>query len=132
MVDRVLLVENDELFGVLVELALREAGYAVARVRNGAEALSLLNAKTPAVDLLITDVGLGDGLDGWQVARHARAELPELPVIYTTGARADEWRSEHVPFGVLLLKPFAVHQLVEMAGALMAARAEAGGMQRSA
>ncbi len=131
MVERVLLVENDELLAVLFELALCEAGYVVARARSGLEAMSKLAAEAPPVDLLVTDIGLGEGPDGWQVARRARARSPGLPVIYMTGARADEWRPQHVPMGVLLLKPFPITQLAEMVGALLAAQAE-GGTQRSA
>jgi DNA-binding response OmpR family regulator len=131
MVERVLLVENDELLGVLFELALCEAGYPVVRARDGAEAMAVL-AAAPPVGLLVTDIGLGDGPDGWQVARRARARSPEMPVIYMTGGRADEWLPQHVPLGVLLLKPFPIDQLVEMVGHQTAARTEAGGRQRSA
>lgn len=126
MVERVLLVEDDELLGVLFELALAEAGYLVVRARNAAEALSTL-AATPPIDLVVTDINLGDGQDGWQVARRARARSPDMPVIYMTGARGDEWRPQHVPLGVLLLKPFPIDQLLEMVGHLLAAHAEGGG-----
>jgi len=130
MVDRVLLVENDELLGVLFELALCEAGYQVVRARNGVEALDALSA-APPIGLLVTDIGLGDGPDGWQVARRARARSPDIPVIYMTGARADEWLPQHVPLGVLLLKPFPIDQLVEMVGHLVSGQIDAG-KQRSA
>lgn len=131
MVERVLLVENDELLGVLFELALCEAGYLVTRAANGTEALAALAAEPP-VDLLVTDIGLDEGPNGWQVARRARARSPEMPVIYMTGARADEWQPQHVPLGVLLLKPFPIDQLVAMVGHLLSARAESGGTKRSA
>jgi DNA-binding response OmpR family regulator len=130
MVERVLLVEDDELLGVLFELALCEAGYLVTRARTGAAAMAMLLAATP-VDLVVTDIGLGDGPDGWQVARRARARNPDMPVIYMTGARADEWMPQHVPLGVLLLKPFPIDQLVEMVGHLVSARGETA-RQRSA
>jgi DNA-binding response OmpR family regulator len=131
MVEKVLLVENDELLGVLFELALCEAGYVVARTRNGAEAMAAL-AAAPPIDLLVTDIGLGDGPDGWQVARRARARSPDMPVIYMTGGRADEWLPQHVPLGVLLLKPFPIDQLVEMVGHQVSGQTSAGGRQRTA
>ena len=131
MVERVLLVEDDELLSVLFELALSEAGYQVVRARNGAEAMAKLSA-SPSVDLVVTDVCLGDGPDGWQVARRARARSPDMPVIYMTGARGDEWRPQHVPMGVLLLKPFPIDQLVEMAGHLLGAQRQGADSQRSA
>ena len=124
MHDKVLLVEGDELLGVLFELALVDAGYAVTRARSGSDALARLEAEAPSVDAVITDVGMGEGPDGWQVARRARARTEGLPVIYMTGGRADEWAPQHVPFGVLLLKPFPVVQLVDMVGQLIAASRE--------
>jgi DNA-binding response OmpR family regulator len=130
MVESVLLVEDDELLGVLFELALAEAGYLVTRASHGADALAVL-ASASSIDLLVTDIALGDGPDGWQVARRARARSPDMPVIYMTGGRGDEWRPQHVPMGVLLLKPFPIDQLVDMAGRLLAAQAETAG-QKSA
>jgi len=130
MVESVLLVEDDELLGVLFELALAEAGYLVTRASSGAEALAMLAAAS-SIDLLVTDIALGDGPDGWQVARRARARSADMPVIYMTGGRGDEWRPQHVPMGLLLLKPFSIDQLVEMAGRLLAVRAETAG-QKSA
>jgi DNA-binding response OmpR family regulator len=131
MVDRVLLVENDELLGVLFELALCEAGYSIVRASSGADAMAILSA-APPISLLVTDIGLGDGPDGWQVARRARARSPDMPVIYMTGGRADEWLPQHVPLGVLLLKPFPIDQLVEMVGHLVSGQAPAGGRQKTA
>jgi DNA-binding response OmpR family regulator len=131
MVERVLLVEDDELLGVLFELALVEAGYLVARARNGAEAMATLAAAAP-IDVLVTDISLGDGPDGWQVARRARARSPNMPVIYMTGGRGDEWRPQHVPMGVLLLKPFPIDQLLEMVGHLLSVQDDKAGSQRSA
>ena len=124
MSKRILLVEDDELLGVLFELALVKAGYRVLRARNGQAAMARLAPKAPPVDLVLTDVRLGDGPDGWQVARRAQARSPDVPVIYMTGARGDDWLPQHVPLGVLLLKPFHVQQLVEMVGHLLAARSE--------
>jgi DNA-binding NtrC family response regulator len=124
MVERVLLVEDDELLGVLFELALCEAGYVVTRARSGADAMEALADPQP-IQLLVTDICLGDGPDGWQVARRARARCPDLPVIYMTGGGIDGWLPQSVPLGVLLLKPFPIDRLVEMAGHQLSAWAEA-------
>ena len=58
------------------------------------------------------------------MARRARARAGGLPVIYMTGGRADEWAPQHVPLGVLLLKPFPVAQLVQMLGEMLSAGRE--------
>ena len=44
--------------------------------------------------------------------RRARAINPDLPVVYITGANADEWAVQGVPNSILLTKPFAPAQLV--------------------
>jgi len=37
---------------------------------------------------------------------------PTFPVIYMTGATADQWASQGVPGSILLEKPFAPAQLI--------------------
>jgi len=51
-------------------------------------------------------------MNGWEVARQAREIDPSFPVVYMTGAAADEWASHGVPNSILLTKPFAPAQLV--------------------
>src|SRR5665213_721390 len=112
MPTRVLLVEKDDLLAILFELALVDAGYEVDRARHGWDAMARLAEAAP-LDALITDVALSEGPDGWQVARRARMRFEGLPVVYMTAGRADEWAPQHVPMGVLLLKPFHVMQMIE-------------------
>ena len=115
-----------------METALTDAGHWVVRARNGSEAFSRLTPRAPPVDLVITAVGLDEGRDGWQVAQRARARSPDMPLIYIARARAETRLPRHAPLGVLLLRPFPIGQLVEMAGHLLAARTEARGVSRSA
>jgi DNA-binding response OmpR family regulator len=51
-------------------------------------------------------------IDGWEIARAAREVDPAFPIVYMTGAAADEWASRGVPNSILLTKPFAPAQLV--------------------
>ena len=53
---------------------------------------------------LVTDVNLLGTMDGWEVAKRAREIDPEFPIVYMTGARADEYSSRGVPNSVLLTK----------------------------
>jgi len=61
---------------------------------------------------LITDINLPGRFSGWDVARRARELNPEIPVVYMTGAAADQWASQGLPDSILLTKPFAVAQIV--------------------
>ena len=61
---------------------------------------------------LITDINLLGRFDGWEVAKRARQINPDIPVIYMTGAAAEDWASRGVPNSLLLQKPFAPAQIV--------------------
>jgi CheY-like chemotaxis protein len=61
---------------------------------------------------LVTDINLRGRMTGWEVAKQARQIEPEFPIVYMTGAAAEDWASHGVPKSILLLKPFAPAQLV--------------------
>jgi CheY-like chemotaxis protein len=108
----IMVVENDQLIQGVLEEALSEGGFETAIATVGEEAVTLLQDKQARYRALITDINLPGRLDGWEVARRARELNPETPVIYITGAAADEWASQGVPKSVLLCKPFAPAQIV--------------------
>jgi CheY-like chemotaxis protein len=87
----VLLVEDEILLSDVVAEELEAAGYQVLTALTGEEALMLLEAQD-SVDLLLTDVRLPGGVDGWQVAAAARRTFPALPVIYAVGYPVDQPR----------------------------------------
>jgi two-component SAPR family response regulator len=66
--------------------------------------LALLNAGYP-IDLLFTDVGLGNGMGGLELAEQAVSSFPALSVLLATGhpARADLLRQDHF---AVLAKPY--------------------------
>jgi CheY-like chemotaxis protein len=66
-----------------------------------------------------TDINLIGALDGWQVGRRARQLNPDIPVIYMTGAAADQWSANGVPNSILLNKPFAPAQIVAAVAQLL-------------
>lgn len=80
---RILVVEDDALVREFVVEVLREQGYDVIHAANGEEALAWCGRH--AADVLITDVRLPGGIDGWQIAERCRERDPGLPVIYATG-----------------------------------------------
>jgi DNA-binding response OmpR family regulator len=108
----VFVVEDDELIRDLVEEALIDGGFAVARAITGDEAIALLNTDGADYSALVTDVNLPGEISGWDIARRAREINDKLPVIYMTGGSAHEWASRGVPNSPLMPKPFAVAQVV--------------------
>lgn len=108
----VLVVEDDDPIQSIVEDALTDGGFETAIAASGEEAVTLLKEGLVKYRAVVTDVNLKGRMDGWEVARRAREIDPEFPIVYMTGAAADEWPSRGVPNSVLLQKPFAPAQLV--------------------
>ena len=107
-----LLVEDDPLVLLVAQEALETGGYAVVVATNAAEAISALNDQSAQFAGLVTDVRLGDGPDGWEVARHARELLTDLPIVYMTGDSAADWPVHGVPNSAVVPNPYASTQLV--------------------
>jgi DNA-binding response OmpR family regulator len=114
----ILVVDDDHSIQSIVEEALSDGGFEPAIASSGEDALTLLSANKYRV--LVIDISLGkDRIRGWDVARRARAINPALPVVYITGATADEWAIQGVPNSILLTKPFAPAQLITAVSQLL-------------
>ncbi len=121
----VLIVEDETLIQLDLETCLQEGGFETATASSGKEALTKIDASP--LRALVTDINLGKGPTGWDVARRARELTPTLPVVYVTTVSSDEWRANGVPDSILIGKPFvhaqiltAVSQLVTAASSLSA------------
>lgn len=109
----ILIVEDDILIQDIVRSALEEAGFRVLVASTGAGAIELLEgAGGNAIRAVVTDINLGNGIGGWQIARRAREIRPDMPLLYVTGGNADEWAVHGVPHSMLFNKPFAPAQIV--------------------
>ncbi|MBR1237361.1 response regulator [Bradyrhizobium sp. AUGA SZCCT0182] len=115
----VLVIEDDPEVQAILDDALCEGGYEPALAASGEEAVTLLKGRKLPYRALVTDINLLGRIDGWEVAKQAREMDPHFPVIYMTGAAADQWPSHGVPNSVLLRKPFAPAQLVTAISTLL-------------
>ena len=107
----ILVVEDEDRVRHMSVDSLRELGYTIVQAADGEQALAML-AIEPRVDLLFTDIVM-PGINGRILADRARADRPELRVLYTTGYT----RNAIVHNGMLdpgvafLAKPFTMDQL---------------------
>jgi DNA-binding response OmpR family regulator len=115
----ILVIEDDPPIQVVVEDALADGGFEPAIAPSGEEAVILLRGNRRKYRALVTDINLVGRIDGWELARLAREINPEFPILYITGAHADQWPSRGVPNSVLLTKPFAPAQLVTAVSRLL-------------
>lgn len=108
----ILIVEDEMLILHMMESALEDGGFKVMLASSGERASQMLEAQNPPFRAVVTDVHLGLGKSGWEVAKHAREIDPMIAVIYVTGHGADAWPSLGLPNSVLITKPFAITQLL--------------------
>ena len=107
---RLLLVEDDRRIGALVLAALKEQGHEAAWCQTGRAAIEA--GRAGGWDLVVLDLGLPD-IDGTQVCRVLRSELPEAVIVMLTArgedmdvitgleAGADDYVTK--PFGMTVL-----------------------------
>ncbi|MGF7178413.1 PAS domain S-box protein [Azospirillum doebereinerae] len=103
----VLLVEDDPVVALVIVAALEELGYRVSRAANGEEALRRLRDGETA-DLLFSDVVMPGEVDGLALAEAARALLPDLAVVLTTGYSENRAGLKGFP---VLSKPYRIEDL---------------------
>ncbi len=105
--ETILVVEDDADVRTHSTEILRELGYRVIGVPDGASALRVL-AQDAGVRLMFTDVGLPGGLNGRQLADEARRLHPGLKVLFTTGyaKNAIVHQGRLDPGVELVMKPF--------------------------
>ncbi|MDB5587553.1 MAG: hybrid sensor histidine kinase/response regulator [Devosia sp.] len=82
--ETILVVDDEPLVRMVAIEMLTELGYQVIEAVDGPSALKILQSDQP-IDLLVTDVGLPNGMNGRQLADGARASRPRLQVLFITG-----------------------------------------------
>ncbi len=82
--EKVLIIEDDELFSNSLARVLEREELEVDKARNADEALSL--AKEKDFNLIISDVRLGEGIDGIETVKRIKELKPtvKIPVIIVT------------------------------------------------
>jgi two-component system, NtrC family, sensor kinase len=106
---RILLVDDDAVFGDAAAGMLRGAGFEVLVAPDYRLALEELESTRP-IDLLITDIVMPERVNGIALSRMAQMRRPGLKVIYLTGY--DLQGMEDDADGPVLRKPIDEGQLV--------------------
>jgi CheY-like chemotaxis protein len=111
---RILLVEDDNHIGRIIELALPELNvpYEFATVLSAEEGLELWNAQP--FDLLLTDLNLR-GMSGLQLAARLKERGVTAPMVLVTAYDTPDARRESraLDIDAYLTKPFFMDELVE-------------------
>ncbi len=110
MVERVLVVDDDETIRRTLRINLRARGYEVEEVASGLDALSTLEDAPP--DLVILDLGLPD-VDGVEVLRRIR-RTSRVPVVVLSARQQSDDKVEALDEGAddYVTKPFGMDELM--------------------
>jgi PAS domain S-box-containing protein len=105
--ETVLAVEDNEALLRVVVRQLEKLGYRAIEARSPVEALALLEREK--VDLLLTDIVMPGGMDGYGLARAVRSRWPGIKVVLTSGfpeTRINGQLATTAPSAGLLSKPY--------------------------
>jgi CheY-like chemotaxis protein len=112
--ERVLIVEDDDAIALVLEDLLDSEGFAVRRAAHGRAALDLLPIFDPQVILLDLMMPV---LDGWGFrAEQLELEphLARIPIVVLSGARAATAAANDLGAVGVVIKPFALEDLLDM------------------
>jgi CheY-like chemotaxis protein len=108
---RVLVVDDEQRLAALAAGMLRRDGHHAAEAGSGQAALDRLRSE--AFDLVISDLSMGEGLNGWELADAVAQLVPGLPVVLATGwgAGIDDAEARGRGIHAVLAKPFRIADL---------------------
>lgn len=115
---RILAVDDDPVLVNMVASMLQIDGHVVAVATSGEAAVERLEQEQ--FDLVLSDVGMGAGMNGWELAAHVRAQDPGAHVVLVTGWGAQIESDEIEERGVdaVIAKPYRITDLRRVVGAV--------------
>ena len=122
--ETILVVEDDKTLREITVKLLQDGGYRVVEAKDAEDALTIMAASQPEVDLLLTDVIMPDK-SGAELARQAKESHPNLRSMFMSGYTGDLVGRQGVLMeeASFLEKPFTRRSLlVKVYAALHSAR----------
>src|ERR1700758_353380 len=113
MAHDILIVDDEADIRMLIAGVLKDEGYATREAADTAQTLGAIQARQPT--LVILDIWLqGGGLEGIEILKQLRAEMPGVPVIMISGHGTIETAVEAIKLGAydFLEKPFKSDRLL--------------------
>jgi PAS domain S-box-containing protein len=111
----ILVVDDEPQLARMAVLALSQRGHHVMVARSGEEAIAQLQQRR--ADLIVSDLGLGSGMNGWDLAALVRERWPGTQFVLVTGWGAAITPAEARERGVdqVLAKPYRIAELRQIA-----------------
>src|SRR5919206_3604971 len=113
MAHDILIVDDEADIRMLIAGVLKDEGYATREAADTAQTMSAIQARQPT--LVILDIWLqGGGLEGIEILKQLRAEMPSIPVVMISGHGTIETAVEAIKLGAydFIEKPFKSDRLL--------------------
>jgi len=117
--ETVLVVEDDDALRAVLRQLLEQQGYRVLAADHAAAALDAWERADGLVDLVLTDVVMPGGIDGWRLAAQLEARRPGQKILIATGYSSDLAQRALAPQQRLLQKPITPEALLRAVRALL-------------
>ena len=113
MAHDILIVDDEADIRMLIAGVLKDEGYATREAADTAQTVAAIQARQPT--LVILDIWLqGGGLEGIEILKQLRAEMPSVPVVMISGHGTIETAVEAIKLGAydFIEKPFKSDRLL--------------------
>lgn len=119
---QVLYVDDDEVLTLMAQRLLQRAGYGVRVCASARQALDIVRAGTPPVELVVSDYNMPE-MSGLDLAEALRTLRPGLPVIISSGYLTQELgeRAERAGVRALMKKENTLEELTALVQRVLAA-----------
>lgn len=110
----VLAVDDEPAMSKMIARVLRPRGHRVVTATSGEEAIEQL--KGQCFDVLISDIGMGPGMNGWDLVERVRQFWRRMRVIVASGwgAAIDPAEAQDRGADVVIAKPYAPDELARV------------------
>ncbi len=109
---KILVVDDEPYFLLLIKKVLTLAGHDVISAENGEQAWELFNQASASFHLVITDVSMPE-LGGLELLARIQKAGHNFPAVIMTGHLESELSAEQIELGIIkiLCKPFKLKEL---------------------
>ncbi|GAA0124631.1 response regulator transcription factor [Clostridium sp. CTA-19] len=116
---KILVVEDEVSIRKFLKISLKRESFDVLEAENGEDGVQKAREENP--DIVILDIMLGKGIDGFKVCEILKKDYPEIGVIMLTARGQDSDKINGLEFGAdhYLVKPFNPLELVAIIKSLL-------------
>jgi signal transduction histidine kinase/ActR/RegA family two-component response regulator/HAMP domain-containing protein len=106
--ETLLVVEDEPVLREMAHVILEDCGYKILEAASGRKAIEMWNRHSGAIDLLLTDMVMPEGISGMDLAQRLQASNPKLKIVFASGYSMDDLDSSFLRQGhaTFLQKPY--------------------------